>query len=193
MPPEGPENAKPRLRAAIRTTRAARGDEERAAAAAAITARVLALPELDRSARVALTIALPTEPATHGVVDALVARGVTILAPRVDPEGGMTWVAIDASTTWSVGPFGIAEPQGLGGPLDADVVLVPALAVTPSGARLGQGGGYFDRALAQARAAGRAPLTVAVVFDDEVLEDLPAEPHDERVAIIVTPVRTLRC
>ena len=67
---------------------------------------------------------------------------------------------------------------------DADVVLVPALAVGADGARLGRGGGSYDRALARVP-AGR-PRT-ALLYDGELLPGVPAEPHDQRVTGVVTP------
>jgi 5-formyltetrahydrofolate cyclo-ligase len=62
------------------------------------------------------------------------------------------------------------------------VVLVPALAVDRRGRRLGRGGGYYDRTLASL--AGPA---YAVVYDDEVVEEVPVEPHDVAVAGALTP------
>lgn len=70
----------------------------------------------------------------------------------------------------------------------ADVVLAPALAVDRLGRRLGRGGGSFDRALA--RVDPRRAL--AVVYDDEVLDHIPAEPHDQRVGGALTPSALLR-
>ena len=66
-------------------------------------------------------------------------------------------------------------------------MLVPALAVDRHGRRLGQGGGSYDRALPRTS----APV-VAVVFGDEVLDTLPAEPHDRSVDGVLTPDRGLR-
>jgi 5-formyltetrahydrofolate cyclo-ligase len=66
----------------------------------------------------------------------------------------------------------------------ATAVVVPAVAVDRSGVRLGRGGGYYDRALLHARPGA---LLVAVVYDDELLDELPAEPHDHRVGVVVTP------
>jgi 5-formyltetrahydrofolate cyclo-ligase len=66
----------------------------------------------------------------------------------------------------------------------ADVVVVPALAVARDGVRLGRGGGYYDRALRLARADA---VLVALVFDDEVADALPVEPHDRLVTAVVTP------
>ena len=73
---------------------------------------------------------------------------------------------------------------------EADLIVIPALAASADGTRLGQGGGWYDRALTH-----RSPGTpvVAVIFDDEVLEAeiIPAEPHDVPVDGIVTPTRTM--
>ena len=66
----------------------------------------------------------------------------------------------------------------------ADVVVVPALAVGRDGTRLGRGGGYYDRALAHARPDA---VLVAVLFDDELLDGVPAGAHDRRMTAVVTP------
>ncbi|HEY4631940.1 MAG TPA: 5-formyltetrahydrofolate cyclo-ligase, partial [Blastococcus sp.] len=66
----------------------------------------------------------------------------------------------------------------------ADVVVLPALGISRDGVRLGRGGGYYDRALRHVRPGA---VLVAVVFDDELLDHLPAEPHDQRVTAVVTP------
>ena len=73
---------------------------------------------------------------------------------------------------------------------EADLIIIPALAASADGTRLGQGGGWYDRALTH-RSPG-VPV-VAVIFDDEVLEAgiIPAEPHDVPVDAIVTPTRTI--
>ena len=73
----------------------------------------------------------------------------------------------------------------------ADLILVPALAASTDGTRLGQGGGWYDRTLPH-----RTPSTpvVAVVFDDEVLAPgtIPREGHDVLIDAIITPTRTIR-
>jgi 5-formyltetrahydrofolate cyclo-ligase len=66
----------------------------------------------------------------------------------------------------------------------ADVVLVPGLAVDRTAMRLGRGGGSYDRAL------GRVPVGTFVctlLYDGEVLDEVPAEPHDRPVTAVVTP------
>ena len=86
------------------------------------------------------------------------------------------------------GRYGLLEPVGPRlGPTaigTADVVVLPALGVDRRGVRLGRGGGYYDRALQHVRPDA---VLVAVVFDDELLDELPAEPHDRLVTAVVTP------
>ena len=82
------------------------------------------------------------------------------------------------------------EARGAESLKEADLIIIPALAASADGTRLGQGGGWYDRALTH-RSPG-VPV-VAAIFDDEVLEAglIPAEPHDIPVDAIVTPTRTI--
>lgn len=73
---------------------------------------------------------------------------------------------------------------------EANLIILPALAASVDGTRLGQGGGWYDRALTH-RFPG-VPV-VAVIFDDEVLDpgEIPTEAHDVPIDMIVTPTRTI--
>jgi 5-formyltetrahydrofolate cyclo-ligase len=105
-------------------------------------------------------------------------------------------VLADPGTTLRLGAFGI--PEATGEPIDPaeiDVVVVPGLAFTPDGRRLGQGGGHFDRFLAALDVGdGRStpPLLVGVCFHEQVLDDVPTEPHDRHVDLVVTDRETFR-
>ena len=107
-----------------------------------------------------------------------------------EPRWGL-WEAGQALVTRGRPP---AQPDGeaLGAEslTEADLIIIPALAASADGTRLGQGGGWYDRALLHRSPS--API-VAVVFDDEVLADgrIPREPHDIPVDAIITPTRTL--
>ena len=111
-------------------------------------------------------------------------------APLGAPRWGL-WEAGRALVTLGRPP---AQPDGevLGAESlkEADLIVIPALAASADGTRLGQGGGWYDRALTH-----RSPDTpvVAVIFDDEVLQAgiIPAEPHDVPVDAIVTPTRMI--
>ena len=132
---------------------------------------------------VAAYVAIGDEPPTRPLIEELAASGRTVLLPVVTPTG-LAWGRYDG---WA----GLAEQHGLLEPtadteLDlrgAGVAFTPALAVDRSGNRLGRGGGYYDRALANVP----RDRIVAVVFSDEVLDVVPAEPHDVPVGFALTP------
>lgn len=123
------------------------------------------------------------EPGSLAMVEALRSRGYRVLLPVVDGTA-LDWALHDGRLR--AGPFGLREPVGPRlGPAavgSAALVLVPALAVDHAGVRLGQGGGYYDRALK----LSTAPL-VGVVRDSEFVPSLPAEPHDVRLDAVLTP------
>ncbi len=177
--------AKSALRARHLARRQARSQAERDAAAAAVSAALLR--GLAGTRAVAAYVPAPEEPG-HGRLPAAFAElGARVLLPVVPAEGAELGWAVDTGRL-TPGRYGLFEPVGprLGSAAigTVDVVVVPALAVSRDGVRLGRGGGYYDRALRHARPGA---VRVAVVFDDELLDDLPAEPHDERVTAVVTP------
>jgi 5-formyltetrahydrofolate cyclo-ligase len=72
---------------------------------------------------------------------------------------------------------------------DVEMVLVPGVAYDGSCRRLGMGGGFYDRLLPNLPAGS---ITVGLAFDEQVVSEIPCEPHDVALAIVVTPTRTLR-
>lgn len=186
--------AKTDLRRSLRARRAERTQAERAAAATALAEeggsllRGLAdgLPLL-----IAAYLSLPTEPGTDELIQQAQTDHDAIWVPKVVDEG-LDWVALRRTTPLAKGPFGIREPVGTPVRSDdlvgLDVMFVPALAVDEQGRRLGQGGGYYDRLLETfPRNSKGGPLLVAVVFDDEVLDEIPTEEFDRPVDVALTP------
>lgn len=111
-------------------------------------------------------------------------------APLGEPRWGL-WEAGRALVTLGRPPAQPdGEARGAESLKEADLIIIPALAASADGTRLGQGGGWYDRALTH-RSPG-VPV-VAAIFDDEVLEAgiIPAEPHDVPIDGIVTPTRTI--
>ena len=111
-------------------------------------------------------------------------------SPLGAPRWGL-WEAGQALVTLGRPPAQpVGEARGAESLKEADLIIIPALAASADGTRLGQGGGWYDRALMH-----RSPTTpvVAVIFDDEVMEAglIPAEPHDVPVDAIVTPTQTI--
>lgn len=119
---------------------------------------------------------LPTEPGSVELLAALVARGVRVLVPATLPDRDLDWVEWRPSgSTEMCGPDAIGAPS---------LVLAPALAVAADGTRLGRGGGSYDRALAR-RAPGAT--VAALVFDEELVAELPRAPWDVPVDAVATP------
>jgi 5-formyltetrahydrofolate cyclo-ligase len=183
--PGEPVLAKAVLRERLLARRRALSAEEGRAAAAVIAETLV--QALAGVRTLAAFVPDPTEPG-HGRLPADLARlGARVLLPVIPPVGRELDWAVD---TGHLGPgrFGLLEPVGprLGpGALGAaDVVVVPALAVDRAGIRLGRGGGYYDTSLVHARPDA---VLVALLFDGERVEELPAEAHDRPVTAVVTP------
>jgi 5-formyltetrahydrofolate cyclo-ligase len=177
--------AKAALRARHLARRRVRPHEERDAAATAVTGSLL--HGLARARVVAAYVPDPEEPGHGRLPAAFTQLGARVLLPVVPAAGTELDWAVDTGRLVP-GRFGLLEPHGprLGATAvgTADVVVLPALGISRDGVRLGRGGGYYDRALRHVRPGA---VLVAVVFDDELLDDLPAEPHDQRVTAVVTP------
>ena len=171
-------SAKSALRADVVRQRSLLRVDQREAAGRAIATAVADL--LGAARRVAAYAAVGSEPQTAS----LLAARPDVLLPVLLPTGDLDWAtgAGDLRTS----PRGLLEPGGRRlGPdaiADCDLVLVPALAVDAAGNRLGRGGGSYDRALR--RTTG---LTIAVLYDEEVVDSVPTEAHDVPVAGVVTP------
>ncbi|MEH6819283.1 5-formyltetrahydrofolate cyclo-ligase [Dietzia psychralcaliphila] len=120
--------------------------------------------------------------------EALTLAGARVLLPVSPAVGPLGWAEYAGPADLRPGRFGIpvpsAPPAGPDRISDADLVLVPSVAVDRSGTRLGRGGGYYDRSLALARPHTRL---LAVLDPEDVFDHLPAEPHDRPVNGVVTP------
>jgi 5-formyltetrahydrofolate cyclo-ligase len=116
-----------------------------------------------------------------------------VLLPVLLPDDDLDWAVYTGPDCLVSARRGLLEPDGEPLGVDAvataDVVLVPGLAVSPTGLRLGRGGGSYDRAL------GRVPVgtfTCVLLYDDEVGLDVPTEPHDRPVLAAATPSGVVR-
>jgi len=148
----------------------------------------LGLPEAAMAGTIAAYASIGTEPATAGLVFALWKRGSYVLLPVLLADGDLDWASYEGPGSLAPGPRGLREPtaprRGAAAIASADLVIVPALAVDRSGVRLGRGGGSYDRALAR---VGAAVPTIALLYDGELLDEVPAGPHDARVSAVAQP------
>lgn len=187
------EDAKEALRTAIRAARLTRSERRQHEAAEAFAEVLETMPELRDARCVAAYVARASEPSTGRLLEGLAARGVRIILPVLGTGLQRNWAAYDgADDLRQRAPGRPPEPGttqlGAGALHEADVIVAPALAVDTSGARLGQGGGWYDRALEHARPG--TPV-IAMVFAEEVYDagtrPLPRQPHDRLVDAVATP------
>jgi 5-formyltetrahydrofolate cyclo-ligase len=185
---EPPDAAKAALRRRILAARAGLSVDQRAAAGRALRDAILALPQVQMAGTVAAYYSIGSEPDTHGLVYALWKRGSYVLLPRLRPDMDLDWASYEGPDSLRPGPRGLTEPtepsRGVPAVSRADLVIVPALAVDRRGARLGRGGGSYDRALAR---VGPQVSTIALLYDGELLGEVPAAAHDQRVRFAACP------
>ncbi len=183
----------PAAKAALRTTtvaaRRAMSAEARSAAGRQLRDAVLDLPEIQMAGTVAAYVSVGTEPDSRGLIFALWKRGTYVLLPVLRPDGDLDWASYEGPDSLAPGPRGLLEPveprRGVMAITSADLIIVPALAVDHAGRRLGRGGGSYDRALAR---VGTAILTVAMLYDGELLAQVPAAEHDQPVRAVALPL-----
>lgn len=182
---------KPALRTTILAARRSLTEPERAAETRSLQTQITELTA--GAGTVGAYIPVGSEPGAARdsvpLLDAL--TGVRILVPIARTGLPMQWAEYRAGELVRA-PFGLLEPPPPWLPpesiAEATVLLVPALAVDRHGNRLGRGAGFYDRALPWAAADARL---VAVVRDDELLDAVPAEPHDVPMTHALTPGRGL--
>ena len=145
---------------------------------------------------VAAYVPVGAEPGCLAMLDDATKAGVRVLLPVSHTGADGTGLPLQwggyVPGTLVPAAFGLLEPPPPFLPTEtlaeAEVILVPALAVDRTGVRLGRGAGFYDRTLA---AAAPGALLVAVVRDDELVDELPGEPHDVRMTHALTPARGL--
>jgi 5-formyltetrahydrofolate cyclo-ligase len=183
-------DAKRVLRDALVAARARLTPEDRGARSVAIARRVEELPALRAARTLAAYAALGAEVDPAAIVHAAALRGVRVVFPRVVAGDRCLAFAACAPEALARGSLGAGEPPP-GAPevrLDEiDAVVVPGVAFTPDGHRLGRGGGYYDATLA---AMPRA-FKVGLAFDLQIVPALPFEPHDVRLDAVATEARVL--
>lgn len=130
---------------------------------------------------VALFSPLGDEPQLWPLVERL-AKRMSVVLPRVEGEV-MNFYSYD-SCAMAKGAYGINEPQN-GLPVDVceiDAVIVPGVAFTEDGARMGRGKGYYDRYLSQ---SGCRALKIGVCFREQIVASIPTEPHDVTMDTVI--------
>jgi len=187
-----PPGEKRALRAELRERRRIRPQTERESATEHLTTHLIALVSSLQPTSLACYLSTPDEPETRPFLSWAAGQGIEVLLPISRADGLLDWAPYDASDESSdvigmpVPTSDIVAPIAIN---DVGLILVPAAAVDGTGMRMGWGRGYFDKTLGS---MDRRPPVFAVLFDDEVLDELPREKHDQPVDGVVTPSGTRR-
>ena len=184
------QRAKEAVRRQMRTVRDALPRAACDARSQRIAGRVLALPELAVATTVLSFATIGNEVNTRALIGTWLAAGKRVGLPRVAGDN-LVLHHIESSTELLPGAFSVPEPPKEAPTLEPDEVdfaLVPALAADPRGYRIGYGGGYYDKLLPRLSRAH----TCAVVFDFQLIAEVPELPFDFAVDLVVTDERLIR-
>jgi len=167
--------------------------DQRVDASAAIIGHLLRLPSLFTAGTVSAYVGFDTEIDTTDFLAKILAQGKRLVLPRVvdmdsrERRHLLLHQVGDVERDTLPGRWGIREPDPALcpaiDPLEVDFLLMPGVAFDRSGGRLGYGAGFYDRLLAAARPDC---LRVAAAFSVQVVENVPLEPHDQRIQRLIT-------
>ncbi len=187
-----PSHEKRAIRAELRERRRTRPAHVVDTANLGFTENLIALAKETGARTISAYLSTSFEPNTRPFLNWALADGRRVLLPIARQDGLLDWAEGDGETE-TEGLYGLPEPVGgILGPIainDADLIIIPASAVDERGTRMGWGRGYFDRTLGSME---KCPPVFAVVFDDEILDEVPREVHDAPVDGAVTPTRIIR-
>jgi 5-formyltetrahydrofolate cyclo-ligase len=146
---------------------------------------ILSLPEYKNAKKIMAFLAMKGESNLDGFIRQALLDGKEVYIPVCLPERQMEAGRLIDMEHFEKGPLGLRNlPAGyeVTSPESLDLVLIPGLAVSQEGIRLGMGAGYYDRYLARVPFEKR----VAALWDFQVIPDIPSEPFDQKIAKIVT-------
>lgn len=191
LPANRLKQAKRALRREVLARRDALGPEERLELSRRIADRILALPDLARARTVMAFWSFGSEVETPPLIRRLVEAGTGLVLPRIE-AGDLLPVSYAPGDPVASTDFGAMEPSAGRGvePERVDAVIVPGVAFDRRGARVGYGGGYYDRFLARTRPDVPA---IAIAFGLQVVERVPQGRMDRRLDAIVTEEEVIRC
>jgi 5-formyltetrahydrofolate cyclo-ligase len=188
----GDASVKPALRAETRERRRIMTAAERETFAAQLTEQLATLVRETGAQTIGCYLNTVDEPPTRGFVEWAIDNGKDVLLPISREDGLLDWAHFDRGGE-DLDVMGMPVPTSeLLGPIaidSVDLMLIPAALVAKTGARLGWGRGYFDRTLGS---MAHRPPVFAVVYNHEVVDEVPTEAHDQGVDGAVTPHGIIR-
>lgn len=156
-----------------------------------IALRLLESRDIESCDTVLIYISIDSEIDTSFIISELLKKEKRVAVPKCSKDGVMEFIYIRSPDELISGMYGIPEPSGseVAVITDKTVCIVPALAFTPDGVRLGYGGGYYDRFLA----VHSNISTIGLCYECIVAESLPSEEYDIKIKKFITEERTVLC
>lgn len=162
------------IRKSVRSEIAKLSAAEKEQLSAQIFSKIANLEQIKNAAVVALFLSLPDEPLTSAFIEQI-SREKRVVIPRIEGDE-MNFYEISEGV--AVGAYNIMEPLATIPiePCEIDAMIVPGVAFTREGARLGRGKGFYDKYLSR---SGFRAYTIGVCYPCQIVESLPTEPHDK--------------
>ena len=192
---------KKRLREKLLKRRDAIPPELKSAKESAIEDRLFSQDIFKKARSILLYVSFRSEVDTRKYLHDIIKLGKKLVLPLVDTRHKVLKLyEIKNPDELKPGYMGILEPGVLRyrrcSLKDIDLVIIPGTGFDPKGNRLGYGGGYYDKLLSmEARELAEIDhiTTVALAFEEQIGEEIPSEPHDIKVDMIVTDERIIQC
>ena len=172
----------------------------------AVTNRVVSCPVYTKASHLSVFVSLSGELQTDMLVKRSFLDCKLVSVPMVVGVTDMLMIPLDnfeGLSTLKSSYFGVRQPMvdylGMENPdVRIDLVIVPGLAFSPAGGRLGRGKGYYDRFLARLTDSRKGcglspPILMGICLDEQVLPSVPMEEHDYRMHYVVTPSHFYMC
>lgn len=129
---------------------------------------------------------------TMPLMEIVTKKGLQLALPAMQPGHKML-----TFRSWSPGEplleaaYGIMQPEDSKPQLKPDIICVPLVAADRQRHRLGYGGGFYDTTLAALSQQGKAPITIGLAYDFQLIDKLPSQPHDQQLTTIITTSETV--
>lgn len=177
---------KAELRKELRKRRRELSEDEIRSASIKVAEKVKALEKYKKAEMILAYNAAMGELDVSYIIENAIASGKKVAFPLCISDGELKLLIPETPHSFNVGAYGILEPdEGRSHEVladELDFIIVPAVGFTSDCARLGQGGGYYDRLLSKTFA-----YTVGVGYDFQLLPELPVELHDRRLDCVILP------
>lgn len=159
-----------------------------------IKKRLTELKEFKDAEVILLYASFRSEPDTHGLIKECLLAQKRVFLPRVNKEKKELEIReINSLDQLKKGHWGIPEPDE-DSPLrdinEAELIIVPGVAFDRRGGRIGYGAGYYDKLLS---GLDKTIPVIAIAYDEQIMEEIPLEPHDKRVDLVITDREVIYC